>query len=200
MKDRLLRPAMTVFSLVAASALVWSCASIPPGLDDVDARENAVLVSRTPTPADGEEDDQDDDQDDESDPPETDADTPEADGYGQLSGVPRAVVAGEDDTPLTDNDGTDSDGIDTPTPTDNDEPEALVTVALQRAPSTTVPLANQTTTDTDEDGIDTPTPTDNDGTDSDGIDTPTPTDNDGTDTPTPQTQSAPDSDDSGNSS
>ena len=66
---------------------------------------------------------------------------------------------GEDDgtlkLPLTDNDGTDSDGIDTPTPTDNDG--------------------------TDSDGFDTPTPTDNDGTDSDGIDTPTPTDNDGTD-------------------
>ena len=79
-------------------------------------------------------------------------------------GVPYAVLRAQDDTPsvihpgqqftyrpsdridssipLTDDDGTDSDGYDTPPPT------------------------------TDFDGISTPPPTDNDGTDSDGIDTP----------------------------
>lgn len=78
-------------------------------------------------------------------------------------GVPYAVLKSQDDTPsvihpgqqftyrpsdrvdssipLTDDDGTDSDGYDTPPPT------------------------------TDFDGVSTPPPTDNDGTDSDGIDT-----------------------------
>ena len=57
------------------------------------------------------------------------------------------IVTATTHPPPTDNDGTDSDGYDTPLPT------------------------------TDNDGIDTPPPaTDNDGTDSDGYDTPIPVD------------------------
>ena len=76
--------------------------------------------------------------------------------------LPRSPQVGDDDDdddgpdPFTDNDGTDSDGYDTPVPP------------------------------TDNDNFDTPPPpTDNDGTDSDGFNTPPPTDNDGEDTPIP---------------
>ena len=113
------------------------------------------------------------------------------------------------DTPTpTDNDDTDSDGIDTPTPTDNDgtDSDGIDTPTPTDNDGTDSDGIDTTgmlvTTDndgTDSDGIDTPTPTDNDGTDSDGIDTPTPTDNDGTDsdgidTPTPTDNDGTDSD------
>ena len=64
--------------------------------------------------------------------------------------IPEPIATSTLQRPMLE-DEDDTDGIDTPTPTDNDG--------------------------TDSDGIDTPTPSDNDGTDSDGIDTPTPTDN-----------------------
>lgn len=104
----------------------------------------------------------------------TDNDGTDSDGY---------------DTPApTDNDGTDSDGYDTPPPTDN--PSGLP-IIQQSQPRVDPPSAQsqQQRIDTpppttDSDGYDTTGNawTDNDGTDSDGYDTPPPTtDNDSAD-------------------
>ena len=114
--------------------------------------------------------------------------------------APSVILDDELEAPTpTDNDGTDSDGIDTPTPTDGiDTPTPTDGIDT---PTPTDGIDTPTPTDgidtpTPTDGIDTPTPTDgiDTPTPTDGIDTPTPTD--GIDTPTPTDNDDSDDDDS----
>ena len=116
MMDRLRRLAMAVFSLVAASALLWGCI-IPPDSGEVEVLSDAVAASRA-APEGAEDDEQDDNDDDDSTTPQNAA----------LPVASRAAVvpnAAGDVQVSTDNDGfdtppTDDDGFDTEANTDHD--------------------------------------------------------------------------------